>query len=1440
MTDNAEDERTSTADTLTSLAMVDSQEVLFCYPFFFGKSLDSVTRQLHLCDHRPDVVVDVVKLQCEKAAARSNIVTIRQHDYNSLRNGAFINDGIIDFWLLWISRNISVPSSEYLILSTHFYSRLRKPDDGVEIAARWLKKRNHDIFQKKLILMPVNADLHWSLIAVINLNQLGECLATMSSETQLPFIVHLDSAKMHATVPLARLVNTLINYEQSEKGGFIGSPGGSSRRSLNPVCPTVSQQTNGYDCGLYLCRFALGLLNLAQFTNFTYKDVYQEKSPLHSKISASPMFQFDAAVIHSFRVQLRDMLMRLSRVWKESTCDGFVQSLHSSSSASSDATSDDGEDKDNKSQGGAADEEQPTFIVPENDFTYPFPFELEGSASEQPTACEGVIQRPFLHVMEGRDNTYDEKGSGASLGGIALTQDSAVVVDHEGCYLSIHCLASRNDNPVLNFCAGCQAVLHASCGELDDNNTLWCFTCINSKRFIVGKLLSNNRSLLQPELQPEPELFSKKRKAPATPTEEKSTKQSEPIPAPKPIAELKNTKKRSGTAASSSSKSKKQASSGSKSKKAVDVTKKAVEVDCDPFVGKPVAFGAATEFGKQLIADFKDKFYPDAVCYHLDKKYGHIVGTVLRRSQSSKRQKNALPQYDVVWEFTSLGESTLSYTYLLDGNKEAERLMKRRTIMNCVRKSKAAPAAPQRQSTRQDQTFSDDDVEMEAPLSDNSSNSEGSDGESNAREEETQEWWLFENTDSNLNMDLLESQPNADSAPMAISDVVGLHWDCSATVDVEPAHKRNSRGATVKNSCIEFFVTPISSAMSIFPVDFWTTIVDEVNRYAEQKMSKKSRRKTLVSGYKWKDVTLSEVLTFMGLLIYGMLYPQTGRKMLEWWDSPYKNAWTKFMSKGRFKQICSVLHFSDNDDEDGMATDSLHKIRPLLTILKETLSKFANLGTEFSFDEATMACRSSYGRSLIVYNGMKPTGKFHFKIYVLCCALTNLVHKIKIHTRDNSDRDVIDEPVEAEEMEMNKIDTLTLEMCRPLYNTWSTVNMDNYYMSATCAVHLLQKGVYCRGTIRSSRKFVPKSVLFTSSEVRSLPRGTHRYAVNAEHNMVAVGWIDNKAVHFISTADTTAVVEVRRRIEAEKQEISAPVIVQNYNKYMGGVDRHDRLRSTFSLGKRHHFRKYYVKLFLFLCDIGFTNAWIYYKLCNPSKTKKYGSRADFFEAIAEQLVNPNTNCSNVRVAPDAQGNSNEDRELPDAGHGNGAMMYSGSNFPSKTCIPIPLKAMNIRLSNKMRVCQVCHYEMRPHKWKSVMCCSRHGIRLCTEGRMSRKNSEPTLFKLNGSKVTDWSWTTDSDLSCWDKFHSFYQPEGLFNSNFYVNVEQKKCKFAQCIYTSPLHQKKYNALGIEVKCKPGKSAGMGRIRMDIHLGRMPNNDESPDEEEEEDTASEEGV
>jgi hypothetical protein len=81
--------------------------------------------------------------------------------------------------------------------------------------------------------------------------------------------------------------------------------------------------------------------------------------------------------------------------------------------------------------------------------------------------------------------------------------------------------------------------------------------------------------------------------------------------------------------------------------------------------------------------------------------------------------------------------------------------------------------------------------------------------------------------------------------------------------------------------------------------------------------------------------------------------------------------------------------------------------------------------------------------------------------------------------------------------------------------------------------------------------------------------------------------------------------------------------VANYNKYMG-VDHHDRLHLKFSLCSQHKFKKYYVKVLLFLLDIGLTNSWVYYKSCNKEICSKEGVHADFFQALAESMVNTHT------------------------------------------------------------------------------------------------------------------------------------------------------------------------------------------------------------------------
>ena len=98
-------------------------------------------------------------------------------------------------------------------------------------------------------------------------------------------------------------------------------------------------------------------------------------------------------------------------------------------------------------------------------------------------------------------------------------------------------------------------------------------------------------------------------------------------------------------------------------------------------------------------------------------------------------------------------------------------------------------------------------------------------------------------------------------------------------------------------------------------------------------------------------------------------------------------------------------------------------------------------------------------------------------------------------------------------------------------------------------------------------------MLLTATDVKWLGHGHSVCAVNRDNNIIAIGWLDNKPVNFISTSDATEVVNVMRRIRNLNVLTPAPLTVARYNRIMGGVDKHDKLRSTFSLGKRHKLKK---------------------------------------------------------------------------------------------------------------------------------------------------------------------------------------------------------------------------------------------------------------------------
>ncbi|GMF53647.1 unnamed protein product [Phytophthora fragariaefolia] len=163
--------------------------------------------------------------------------------------------------------------------------------------------------------------------------------------------------------------------------------------------------------------------------------------------------------------------------------------------------------------------------------------------------------------------------------------------------------------------------------------------------------------------------------------------------------------------------------------------------------------------------------------------------------------------------------------------------------------------------------------------------------------------------------------------------------------------------------------------------------------------------------------------------------------------------------------------------------DPATRISPLLNLLKSTGGMYVEMDRNVALDESSVACRSKFGRHCIVFNPMKPTGKYHFRLYMLCCATTWIAVIYRFHC--NSDLfDRLDGVLPANqalelqqkwaESKLSFIRKLVLEVSRPLYGSNRIVNMNNYYTSVQPLRTLRLRGLYAHGTVRGPSKHFPK------------------------------------------------------------------------------------------------------------------------------------------------------------------------------------------------------------------------------------------------------------------------------------------------------------------------------------------------------------------------------
>ncbi|KAK8996793.1 hypothetical protein V6N11_020290 [Hibiscus sabdariffa] len=191
-------------------------------------------------------------------------VSISKRDVDLLEPETFINDTIVDFYIKYLKNQIQPEERQrFHFFNSFFFRKLADLDkdpssisDGKAAFLRVRKwTRKLDMFGKDYIFIPVNFNLHWSLLVICHL---GEVAAfkdeDLDKSSKVPCILHMDSIRgNHAG--LKNLVQSYLWEEWKERHRETSEDLSSKFLNLRFVSLELPQQENSFDCGLFLLHY---------------------------------------------------------------------------------------------------------------------------------------------------------------------------------------------------------------------------------------------------------------------------------------------------------------------------------------------------------------------------------------------------------------------------------------------------------------------------------------------------------------------------------------------------------------------------------------------------------------------------------------------------------------------------------------------------------------------------------------------------------------------------------------------------------------------------------------------------------------------------------------------------------------------------------------------------------------------------------------------------------------------------------------------------------------------------------------------------------------------------------------------------------------------------------------------------------------------------------
>lgn len=317
------------------------------------------------------------------------------------------------------------------------------------------------------------------------------------------------------------------------------------------------------------------------------------------------------------------------------------------------------------------------------------------------------------------------------------------------------------------------------------------------------------------------------------------------------------------------------------------------------------------------------------------------------------------------------------------------------------------------------------------------------------------------------------------------------------------------------------------------------------------------------------------------------------------------------MSRDRFLQLRNALHCVDSDTQslplNNESPNPLWKVQPIIDRVRTACNKLERVPGYYSIDEQIIPFTGRCALRQVVKNKPRPVG---LKNFVLT----------------TSDGLMLDFDIYRGAKTMFGATNLGLGASVVLHLTktvppGSCVYYDRYFTTVPLIEELDKRNIHGTGTIMMNRIPGRAAVKFKADRVMS--RGESQQFVR--DSVVLVKWKDNKSVLMASNCTGAENTDFVKRWDKQNKsyiDVSAPRVISNYNRHMGGVDVLDQMMEYYRAFLKT--KKWTLKVIIHFLDLAVANACRQYKInCEADKwpRKKVSDLLEFRMDVADAWMN---------------------------------------------------------------------------------------------------------------------------------------------------------------------------------------------------------------------------